>query len=132
MRKARKVLLICHERDIVNLLNLAQKLEIKFIISSNLEEALRIIKRCGEKYLSAVISDFNSSKNDEGLAIEIIAQSAKFFMPTLVYVNKNDSDLINDIENYLRFSPVNKYPLLKKGTIDWEKAIYELNFFMTR
>ncbi len=132
MRKTRKVLLICQKNDTVELLNLAQKLDIRFIISSNFEEAIRIIKRCGEKYLSAVIADFNFQSEKEDLAIEIIAHSANFYLPTLVFVNEKNLNLLNDLENFVRFSRLKKYPMLKKEKIDWEKAIYELNFFMTR
>lgn len=132
MRNKRKVILICKEEDVASLLNIAQKLEIKFIISSNLEEALRIIKRCGENHLSAVIADFNINSGNEFLPLEIIAHAANFFLPTLVYVNEKNLGLLNDLENFFRFSQLKKYPILKKNKVDWEKAIYELNFYMTR
>ena len=136
MRKRRKVLLICREKNVVELLQLAQKLEIKFLISSNLEDAIRTISRCGEDHLSSVIADlhFTSSDNsdEKNYAIDVVAHSTKCYLPTLVYVNKKDLKITNDLENLVRFSELKKYPILKKGIIDWEKAIYELNFYLTR
>ncbi len=136
MKKRRKVLLVCKERNVVELIQLAQKLEIKFLISSNLEDAIRTISRCGEDHLSSVIADLyftSSDTNDEKKwAIDVVAHSSRYCLPTLIHINKKDFQITNDLENLVRFSELKKYPILKKGVIDWEKAIYELNFFMTR
>ncbi len=132
MKNKRKILFICKEEDTVALLKLAQKLEIKFLISSDLEDALGTIKRCGQKHLSSVIADFNFKAKNEELRIEIVAYSQKFFLQSMFFINEKDQALFHDLANFLRFSRLEKYPILKKNQIDWEKAIYELNFFMTR
>lgn len=137
MRKRRKTLIICQNSDKERAESVAKKLGINFLITTNLQDALHTIKLCGEKHLCGIIADFNFSLEDKSDqkqkdALAILAKADCFFLPSIVFINLNDLLLENDIVNLKKFSKNKKYPVLKLKGIDWEKAIYELNFYLSK
>ncbi len=136
MKNKRKVLLICQNSEKEKIKKLAQNLGIKFLITTSLQQALNIVKSCGRKHLSGIIADFNfslsKSSDSQDYALAIIANAVNFFLLTLIYYNQDDILLQNDLINFRSFSSNHKYLVLKTGKIEWEKAIYELNFHLSR